>query len=413
MTTIKVTPDHLQDVSKQFFNAQLVVENMNAHLISQMSFMVANWEGTTKHRFYEEFQTAKRNMENFVLLTGSISQRLKEHAEKFRQADESQNGSMDSSCLPPPPNSCAAPASDTITALEKSGDSLKQLGSDIKSGFDERYAKKFDSFWAFLDFASAGIPKGAYQAYVERANNMFDSPNDFLNGMTFGVHGTIREAIFPTNAWSTEHMANIIGTVGLVSGGMTTKAIIKPKTVVESSVKFEGGSELRQISSDGLRNELPLIEIQQKELMDYTKSLGFPEENIIISKPGFYDEWNTGMMYDRFIINTDVLPAESTGIGTLTANSRVTGRATVAHEIVGHYEAYQAGRAFELYGLDADAFKMNFALDEAQASIRAARFAPELTSTERITLLRDAITRLHHGGLKWRDVKDKLYIDER
>jgi hypothetical protein len=28
-------------------------------------------------------------------------------------------------------------------------------------------------------------------------------------------------------------------------------------------------------------------------------------------------------------------------------------------------------------------------------------------------LLRDAVTRLHHGGLKWRDVKDKLYIDER
>ncbi len=28
-------------------------------------------------------------------------------------------------------------------------------------------------------------------------------------------------------------------------------------------------------------------------------------------------------------------------------------------------------------------FKMNFALDEAQASIRAARFAPELTATER------------------------------
>jgi hypothetical protein len=208
-------------------------------------------------------------------------------------------------------------------------------------------------------------------------------------------------------------MANIIGVAGLVTGGVTTKAIIKPKTVIESTVKYEGASELRQISSDGLRNELPLTDIQKKELMDYTKSLGFPEENIIISRTGFYDEWNTGMMYDRFIINTDVLPAEQTGVGTLSANSRVTGKATVAHEIVGHYEAYQAGRAFELYGLDADAFKVNFALDEAQASIRAARFAPDLTSTERITLLRDAITRLHHGGLRVEDVKGRLYIDER
>ncbi|WP_162939174.1 hypothetical protein [Paenibacillus lautus] len=105
------------------------------------------------------------------------------------------------------------------------------------------------------------------------------------------------------------------------SGGITTKAILKPKSVVEGSVKFEGASELRQISSDGLRNELPLTDIQQKELIDYTKSLGFPEENIFISKPGFYDEWNTGMMYDRFIINTDVLPAEHTGVGTFSANS--------------------------------------------------------------------------------------------
>lgn len=56
---------------------------------------------------------------------------------------------------------------------------------------------------------------------------------------------------------------------------------------------------------------------------------------------------------------------------------------------------------------------MRLTFDEAQASIRAARFAPELTSTERMTLLRDAITRLHNGGLKWRDVKDQLYVNER
>ncbi|WP_422659855.1 WXG100 family type VII secretion target [Paenibacillus sp. EC2-1] len=413
MATIKVTPEHLQEVSKQFFNTKIVVDNMNAHLISQISDMVESWEGTTKQRFYYEFHTAKKAMENFSFLMGSISQQLKEHAEKFRLADESQNGILDSRCLPPPPNSCTAPSQDTPNALEKSWDSLKQLGTDIKSGFDERYERKFDSFWSFLDFASAGIPKGAYQDYVERANHLFDSPNDFFNGMTFGVHGAIRESIFPTNAWSTEHMANLIGTVSLVSGGITAKGFIKPKNVVEGSVKIEGASEIRQISSDGIRNELPLTEFQQKELMEYTRTLSFPEQNIILSRSGFYDEWNTGMMYDRFIINTDVLPAEHTGIGTLSANSRVTGRATVAHEIVGHYEAYQAGRAFELYGLEGDTFKINFALDEAQASIRAARFAPELTSTERMTLLRDAITRLHNGGLKWRDVKDQLYINER
>lgn len=55
----------------------------------------------------------------------------------------------------------------------------------------------------------------------------------------------------------------------------------------------------------------------------------------------------------------------------------------------------------------------NFALDEAQASIRAARFAPDLTQLERIMLLRDGITRLKNEGIKIREVKDILFIHER
>ncbi|WP_247681899.1 hypothetical protein [Paenibacillus sp. Marseille-P2973] len=119
------------------------------------------------------------------------------------------------------------------------------------------------------------------------------------------------------------------------------------------------------------------------------------------------------MMYDRLYINTDVLPAKSPGLGTLSANSRVSGKATIAHEIVGHYEAFANGKAFNLYDVDPVTYARNFALDEAQASIRAARFAPDLTSTERMTLLRDAITRLNNGGLRIRDVKDELFIQSR
>lgn len=170
----------------------------------------------------------------------------------------------------------------------------------------------------------------------------------------------------------------------------------------------EGTGNIRQISSGGLRNELELTDAQRRELVDYAKRLGFPEENIV-----FRDGWNTGMMYDRLYINTDVLPAKSPGIRTSRANSRVSGNATLAHEIVGHYESYVSGKAFDLYDVDASTFARNFALDEAQASIRAARFAPDLTSTERMILLRDAITRLRNGGLHVRDVKDELYIQHR
>jgi hypothetical protein len=75
------------------------------------------------------------------------------------------------------------------------------------------------------------------------------------------------------------------------------------------------------------------------------------------------------------------------------------------HELVGHREAALAGRT---HG--------SLALEEAQASIRAARFAPGLSSTERVTLLRDAISRLQNapnGPIRVRNVRDSLYIQNR
>ncbi|WP_208643794.1 hypothetical protein [Paenibacillus barcinonensis] len=57
--------------------------------------------------------------------------------------------------------------------------------------------------------------------------------------------------------------------------------------------------------------------------------------------------------------------------------------------------------------------KRNYGLDEAQAGIRVARFAPELHSTERYVLLRDAIVRLHNPDVRVRDVKGELFIDQR
>ena len=48
--------------------------------------------------------------------------------------------------------------------------------------------------------------------------------------------------------------------------------------------------------------------------------------------------------------------------------------------------------------------------EEAQASIRAARFGKGLSQAERYTLLRDGISRLAAQGIKIRDVKDVLWI---
>ncbi|PYE47257.1 WXG100 family type VII secretion target [Paenibacillus barcinonensis] len=421
MTTIKVTPDQLLSVSKQFAAAQSQIAQMN-HMLKQQLFEIERqWNGSTKERFYADFLAAQRVMDNFSSLSLSIAKTLEGHAEKFRLADQQAVQAYDANCVPPPPEACRAPVADKRNFFQKSADSLAELGTAFMQAADDRYQKRYDSVGGFLDYWTFGIPSGLVEGYMDRANKAFDSPNDTANWLTLGIHGTIREAIFPTNAWSSEHWANMMGMGGMMVGGGMTAKMIKPHKLLTSS---GGGTKIgafnrppeigkkaedyRQISSEGLRNETELTKAQKIELVAYAKKLDFPEDNIV-----FRDNWNTGMMYDRLYINTDVLPGDSPGIGTTSANSRVTGKATIAHEIVGHYEAYLNGRAFKLYDVDSATYSRNFALDEAQASIRAARFAPDLTSTERLTLLRDAITRLKNSGLRIREVKDELFIQSR
>jgi hypothetical protein len=81
--------------------------------------------------------------------------------------------------------------------LEKSTASLQELGSNFMASANERYAKRYDSMGAFLDYWTAGIPKGMWLEYEDRADKWLDSPENFANWATLGIHGTIREATFP------------------------------------------------------------------------------------------------------------------------------------------------------------------------------------------------------------------------
>lgn len=156
--------------------------------------------------------------------------------------------------------------------------------------------------------------------------------------------------------------------------------------------------EPKYVSTGGLRNELPLTAAQKQEALDYAISLGMPKESIV-----FVENGNTGYklffgQMERLQIGTDVLPLVST---QSAANSRVTMRGALAHEIIGH-------RAAEF----ANMTQSNAVLEEAQASIRAARFAEGLTGSERTILLRDGIERLRNAGYKIADVKHELWINE-
>lgn len=145
------------------------------------------------------------------------------------------------------------------------------------------------------------------------------------------------------------------------------------------------------------RNSEPLSKETINECFSYATSLGMPEERIKYSD-NYYTSYSP--MFDILLIGTDVLPNPD----AKTINGQLSMRSAIAHEVVGHREA-------GLRGLSK--FSKDDPRDEAQASIRAARFAPGLTQEDRNMLIMDALTRLKNGGYKLKDIKATLDINER
>lgn len=156
---------------------------------------------------------------------------------------------------------------------------------------------------------------------------------------------------------------------------------------------------MKHIYTNGKRNEAKLTYEQRKECLEYIELLGFKHD---IS---FSEYSNTafvfvseGEKYCRLVIGTDVYPTDT----PTTPNASISYRGAIAHEIIGHYEAWIGD--FEC---------TNRYIDEAQASIRAARFAPDLSMEERINLIKDGILRLHEGKIKLKDARRQMHINER
>jgi len=150
----------------------------------------------------------------------------------------------------------------------------------------------------------------------------------------------------------------------------------------------------------GRRNEKPLTDEQKGQVVDYAVSLGLPKESIVFSETAITGY--IGGIIDMLRVGTDVLPLDHK---SKKPNDNITLKGVVAHEIVGHRGADLKGRSFQKH---AERY-----LDEAQASIRAARFASGLSDKERMVLLRDGIMRLKGVGKTLREVRDLLYINER
>lgn len=231
MTTIKVKPGQLLAISKQFEEAHYQVSQMTNRLKQRIVEIEQMWDGSTKENFYANFIYAQQAMDKFLDGSITISKELERHAEKFKNADNQSLETYGS----PESNDAKAPAADTRNAFQKSADSIVELGQAFLQSADDRYQKRYDSVGGFLDYWTFGIPSGLVSGYVDRAEKAFNSPNDAANWITFGIHGTIREATFPTNAWSSEHWANIFGVGGLMLGGGYASSMMKPHNL------FTGG----------------------------------------------------------------------------------------------------------------------------------------------------------------------------
>lgn len=157
------------------------------------------------------------------------------------------------------------------------------------------------------------------------------------------------------------------------------------------------GKRLNNIYTYGKRNERPLSEAEIEEAKKAAYRQGYRGEII------YSDNSNTsfhgsveGEKFHYLVIGTDAYPSQKNGG---TANERVSLNGCMAHEIIGHYETWKKGTA-----------KNIAVLDEAQASIRAAKFGVDLTTEERNILWQDAYDRLNHAGYKFDDVKYDLDI---
>ncbi|VXB82932.1 conserved hypothetical protein [Flavobacterium sp. 9AF] len=141
------------------------------------------------------------------------------------------------------------------------------------------------------------------------------------------------------------------------------------------------------VYSKGLRGEANLTLKQKNEILEYAKKYNIDEKNIDF-KDGISDhETGYSLMFglDRLVINTDVMPGKFN-----TANSRLSWRAAIAHELEGHRLAALNNKTFFDSNLSGS---QNNLLEEMQASIRASKHGKDLNKVDRLDLLDDALER--------------------
>ncbi|MGM1050190.1 MAG: WXG100 family type VII secretion target [Bacillota bacterium] len=131
MSKILVPPTVLLAVSDQFARASDHLEMTKNTLNTQISMMMFTWDGTTRQRFFADFQRARSEMKLTIEHMRVISQELKDIAYKFLAVD-SETGELDPRCMAPV---IPASGSGVVDDGPKTwGDHAEELWKGVQSG---------------------------------------------------------------------------------------------------------------------------------------------------------------------------------------------------------------------------------------------------------------------------------------
>lgn len=209
--------------------------------------------------------------------------------------------------------------------------------------------------------------------------------------------------------WVTEHDDRVCGDCEERDGKIYPIDAVPPRPHHGCRCELEYATEeeykeqeelIGNINTGGMRNEIPLTLAQIEYVEKCAREQGYD------GYLRYSDEVNTGVIrmksldgdFGLITIGTDVYPS----LKPRRANERISVKGTMAHEVVGHYEAILKNTTQD-----------DRILEEVQASIRASKFGVNLTDEERKDLWEDAMDRLKNAGIKFDDVKGGLDIYER
>ncbi|MDQ0110661.1 WXG100 family type VII secretion target [Paenibacillus harenae] len=88
MTVIKITPEELDRIGGQFLKCSEYNKTMASDLEKLIKNLSAQWQGSSKERFYKSYTSAEQELKNVSVMLKDVGDELKAIAERFRQADQ-------------------------------------------------------------------------------------------------------------------------------------------------------------------------------------------------------------------------------------------------------------------------------------------------------------------------------------